>query len=129
MPLRVPNTAPASVPGSPRARIGIARDAAFCFYYRDNLALLEDAGAELVYWSPLRDSVLPTVDGLYFGGGYPELYGATLAANGLAEIESLEARKTPAIQRLDRLAGNASTAGNTTWAAMIPGRLLSMRGR
>jgi len=66
---------------SPRVRIGIARDVAFCFYYRDNLALLEAAGADLVYWSPLADSALPDVDGLYFGGGYPELHGAALGAN------------------------------------------------
>ena len=70
-----------AVANSPRARIGIARDVAFCFYYRDNLALLEAAGAELVYWSPLADSALPDVDGLYFGGGYPELHGAALGAN------------------------------------------------
>jgi len=64
-----------------RARIGVARDAAFCFYYRDNLALLEVAGAELTSWSPLADVALPAVDGLYLGGGYPELHGATLVAN------------------------------------------------
>ena len=66
---------------SPRVRIGVARDVAFCFYYRDNLALLEAAGADLVYWSPLADSTVPDVDGLYFGGGYPELHSAALGAN------------------------------------------------
>jgi cobyrinic acid a,c-diamide synthase len=65
----------------PSVRIGVAHDAAFCFYYRDNLALLKAAGAELVYWSPLADRTLPPVDGLYLGGGYPELHGSALGAN------------------------------------------------
>jgi len=70
-----------AVARSRRVRIAVAHDAAFCFYYRDNLALLRGAGAELVYWSPLSDVTLPRVDGLYIGGGYPELHGTALATN------------------------------------------------
>jgi cobyrinic acid a,c-diamide synthase len=62
--------------------IGIARDAAFCFYYEDNLNLLRECGAELVEFSPISDLVLPAdLDGIYFGGGYPELHAEALAAN------------------------------------------------
>jgi cobyrinic acid a,c-diamide synthase len=65
-----------------RARIGIARDRAFCFYYPENLQLLEQAGAELVSFSPLSDAELPKgLDGIYLGGGYPELHAGQLAAN------------------------------------------------
>jgi len=74
-------------PGVPARRtaavtIAVARDEAFQFYYRENLEVLEEAGARIVYWSPLSDGALPEADGLYLGGGYPELHGSTLSANG-----------------------------------------------
>lgn len=62
-------------------KIGVARDAAFNFYYQDGLDLLEDLGAELIPFSPLADKEIPAVDGLYFGGGYPELNIEALSAN------------------------------------------------
>lgn len=62
-------------------RVGVARDAAFSFYYRENLRMLEDMGAELVYFSPLADAHVPKVDALIFGGGYPELYAKQLYEN------------------------------------------------
>ncbi len=62
-------------------RIAIARDAAFNFYYEDNLELLKRSGADLIEWSPLNDNFPDNIDGLYFGGGFPEMFAATLSEN------------------------------------------------
>jgi cobyrinic acid a,c-diamide synthase len=65
-----------------RPRIGVARDAAFCFYYQDNLEMLCSLGAELIDFSPIADRLPPPdLDGIYLGGGYPELHAQALSAN------------------------------------------------
>ncbi|HLX04165.1 MAG TPA: cobyrinate a,c-diamide synthase, partial [Candidatus Binatus sp.] len=65
----------------PQCRIGVAYDEAFHFYYEDNLNRLRSLGAEIVNFSPIRDRELPEVDGLYFGGGYPEAFARELSSN------------------------------------------------
>ena len=89
---RLLNNLPDAAPPPPRAperpsvekrvRIAVARDNAFCFYYAANLELLEKHGAEIVTFSPIKDADLPpNIDGLYLGGGYPELYAEKLSRN------------------------------------------------
>jgi cobyrinic acid a,c-diamide synthase len=106
--VRLASTAPELQVGRPplakpagRARVALCSGAAFDFYYPENLALLEQAGAELCPFDPLRDEALPEgCSALYAGGGFPEIFTAELSANGklLAEI------------------GRAVRGGLVTWA-------------
>ena len=87
-----PNVRPPSV------TIAVARDAAFNFYYEDNLDLLRAAGAKIAFFSPLTDSQLPPdTAGIYLGGGFPELHAAQLARNGsmLAALRRAHAQAMP----------------------------------
>jgi cobyrinic acid a,c-diamide synthase len=66
----------------PQVTIAVARDSAFCFYYQENLDLLESFGARLAFFSPIEDEYLPEgTSGIYIGGGYPEIYGERLESN------------------------------------------------
>ncbi|MDO4178259.1 MAG: cobyrinate a,c-diamide synthase [Phascolarctobacterium sp.] len=78
-------------------RIALAEDKAFCFYYQDALDLLYELGAELVSFSPVDDNELPPCDGIFLGGGYPELYAKKLAENTsmLTSIKNALAQGTP----------------------------------
>ena len=78
-------------PADKRARIGYVRDAALWFYYPENLEALEHAGAELVRLSLLDGEPWPEIDGLYLGGGFPEVFAERIAANrsALEHLRSL----------------------------------------
>ena len=78
-----PREAETAACSAPQVKIAIARDEAFCFTYAETLETLRQAGAELAFFSPLRDEKLPDgADGLYLPGGYPELHARALAQNG-----------------------------------------------
>lgn len=73
---------PSVMTRSRRFTLGVALDEAFCFYYRDNLDAMEQAGARLLYFSPIHDREVPKeADGLLFGGGYPENHARRLSEN------------------------------------------------
>ena len=71
----------ADEPKAPCVRLGVMRDRVFSFYYQENLEALRQAGAQLVFIDSLRDEELPRIDGLYIGGGFPELFLEELEAN------------------------------------------------
>ncbi len=65
----------------PHLRLGILRDQAFGFYYPEDLENFQNLGAELVFINALQDQTLPNIDGLFIGGGFPEMYADQLSSN------------------------------------------------
>src|SRR5207249_2829608 len=117
-----------AVAGRP-VRVGVARDRAFQFYYAENLDLLRRAGAELVFWSPMDDATLPEVDGLFFGGGYPEIHAERLSANAAMRqaVRKFAEAGRPVYAEcggLMYLAESLQDAGGSTWpmAGLLPAR-------
>ncbi|MFT6907034.1 MAG: cobyrinic acid a,c-diamide synthase [Oleiphilaceae bacterium] len=76
-----PTSKPEVLPLLAGIKIGVANDLAFSFIYEANLALLTEMGASIVFFSPLADSTLPQLDGLWLPGGYPELHAKALSQN------------------------------------------------
>lgn len=82
---------PCPIPHSP-IKIAIARDRAFNFYYQDNLDIFTQLGATLISWSPLEEECLPDdIDGIYLGGGFPEIFARQLAENQSARHQVYQA--------------------------------------
>lgn len=115
-----------------KIRIAIARDNAFCFYYEDSLEALTEMGAELVPFSPLTDKTLPeNIQGLYLGGGYPELYAAQLSQNHsmLDSIRSALKSELPCIAEcggfmyLTKAIGNYPMVGHLSGECFDTGKL------
>jgi cobyrinic acid a,c-diamide synthase len=90
----LPQPLPLRASGETPVRIAIARDAAFGFYYADDIEALRSAGAELVPFDACRDPHLPACDGLFIGGGFPESFIDQLEANATLRAEILDAVET-----------------------------------
>lgn len=85
--------------------IAVAMDEAFCFYYEDNLRMLEKCGAQLLYFSPLHDTRLPKdCDAMLLGGGYPELYARELSKN-VSMLNAIKKLLEPECRRLQSAEG------------------------
>jgi cobyrinic acid a,c-diamide synthase len=108
-------------------RVGVPSDLAFSFYYEDNLDLLREQGAEIVWFSPMTDASLPPgLDGLYLGGGYPELHAEQLSGNRqmLEEVRTFAASGRPVYAECGGmlyLSESLSVDGNSyAMAAVLP---------
>ena len=105
-------------------RVAVARDRAFCFYYEDSLDVLRRMGAELVPFSPLTDDALPAdIQGLYLGGGYPELYADTLSGNSamLFSVRQALADGLPCIAECGGFMYLTEAVGGRKMAGVLPG--------
>lgn len=121
---------PAPSQAARKLRIGIMRDAAFGFYYEDDLQALQESGAELVPINAMRDSHLPAIDGLIIGGGFPESFMPELEANASlrSEIKQAIDNGLPAYAEcggLMYLARSMNWKGRThEMAGVIPGDIV-----
>jgi cobyrinic acid a,c-diamide synthase len=96
------NSIPLKIPkkkfyNKPKITIAVALDNSFNFYYRDNLEALKREGANLKFFSPVKDKKLPQADGIYIGGGFPEILGESLEKNQIMrkKIKQLSEDNTP----------------------------------
>ncbi len=106
-----------------QCRIAIARDEAFCFYYEENIEALINAGAEIIYFSPLRDKEVPEAEGIYLGGGYPELYIKELSENVsmMESIRKCHAKGMPLFAECGGFLSLQKTLGGEKMAGILPG--------
>jgi len=118
---------PVATPKIKDIRIGVARDAAFGFYYPDDLEALQTAGAEIVPFDCLNDKNLPDVDGLFIGGGFPETQMAALEANR-GMLDSIRAAIRGGLPTYAECGGLMYLSRSLTWrgetrqmAGVIPG--------
>ncbi|MDB2705464.1 cobyrinate a,c-diamide synthase [Pseudomonadota bacterium] len=120
-------------------RIGIAKDAAFSFIYPANLDILQQLGAEIVFFSPLNDTEIPTVDSLYFPGGYPELHLQRLGNNStmIASIKAHHGSEKPILAECggmlylsdsitDKVGETADMVGLLSGKAILQGRFTAL---
>ncbi len=118
------NAEPVVLPKLEPVRIAVAKDNAFCFYYEDSLEALTEMGAELIPFSPLSDSKLPEdIQGLYLGGGYPELYVDVLSQNTsmLASIQAALNRGLPCIAECGGFMYLTEAIGDSPMVGYLPG--------
>ena len=116
--------APFSPKRGENVRIGVAKDRAFCFYYEDSLELLRELGAELIEFSPLEDPHLPpSLHGIYFGGGYPELYAKRLSENTSmrSEVKAALENGLPCIAECGGFMYLTDSIGGFPMAGVLPG--------
>ena len=116
--------APIVLPRKEKIRLAVARDKAFCFYYEDSLDAVREMGGEIVPFSPLGESALPEeIDGLYLGGGYPELYAKKLSENASmrASVRAAIEKGIPCIAECGGFMYLTEAIGEMPMAGALPG--------
>lgn len=116
--------APIVLPRKEKIRLAVARDKAFCFYYEDSLDAVREMGGEIVPFSPLAGNALPeNIDGLYLGGGYPELYAKELSENASmrASVRAAIEKGVPCIAECGGFMYLTEAIGDAPMVGALPG--------